>query len=469
MKKLVALLLALSLVFGMVACASDSEPNAPESADNNTSDPDSSSSGEELEYIEGTNLLAGKPFDGTTLNLMISSPGDAQYENLKLLTEEYFTPMTGITVNWDMGAYNELYAKEVTEAMAGTTTYDLFAVNDTWGPGLRNYMLPLDDYIARDNVDLTDWADAIVEVGQMGGDGTQYGLPYRGHYMGMYYRTDIYEELGLEIPETWDELIENCKIIQEKTDLQGLSMPYGINAEQNLMPWYSFMYSLDASIFDEEWRPTFNSEAALNATEMYIGLLTEEGIVSTDNITLNEGDASMQLATGQSAHFMGWSWMVQKFINPEITDPELIDKIGIMPVPSFDGENPAVSSITMWTMGIPANAQNPDAAWEYIKWLTSADTEYKCLSDKSVYNTANCLHNSNLQMDNIVELTLGAGAYSYECFANAVHPPLFDDWMQVSDLLQIAINNCANGADVASEMNSAAEQSEQILSDLGYF
>ena len=142
MKKLVALLLALSLVFGMVACASDSEPNAPESADNNTSDPGSSSSGEELEYIEGTNLLAGKPFDGTTLNLMISSPGDAQYENLKLLTEEYFTPMTGITVNWDMGAYNELYAKEVTEAMAGTTTYDLFAVNDTWAPAFATICSP---------------------------------------------------------------------------------------------------------------------------------------------------------------------------------------------------------------------------------------------------------------------------------------------------------------------------------------
>src|SRR5918996_704368 len=27
----------------------------------------------------------------------------------------------------------------------------------------------------------------------------------------LYYRTDLYEELGLEVPETWDELLENAK------------------------------------------------------------------------------------------------------------------------------------------------------------------------------------------------------------------------------------------------------------------
>lgn len=480
MKKMLALLLAFATILGMTACNSNSGPGdadpaattPPASADPSGDKASAEANeGSGLAYIEGTNnLLAGKPYDGTTLTLMISSPGDAQYENLKLLTESEFTPLTGITVNWDMGAYAELYAKEVTEVMAGTSNYQLLAVNDTWGPGLRNYMLPLDEYIARDNIDLNDWGDAVVEVGRMGGtDGTIYGLPFRGHYMSMYYRTDIYEELDLEIPTTWDQLIENCKIIQEKTDLDGLSVPYGVGGEQNLMPWYCFMYSMGADFFDENWHPVFNSAEGLAAFEKYVGLLRDEKIVSTDNITLTEGDSSLRMGQGKCAHFMGWSWIQQKFINPEITNPELVGKISCFKVPSFDGVNDATNTCTMWTMGIPANCENPDAAWEYIKWLCSADTEYKVLSDKSQYDTVIATHNTTLLRDDIVEISHGAMTYGYESLSSAKLPPLFDDWMPISEILEIAMNNAANGADCKTELDAAAAKAEKILSDAGYF
>lgn len=475
MKKIVALLLAVLMIVGMTACANkstttpDASAETPAVSNETPAASNETPSGDGLEYIEGTNLLAGKPFEGTTLNIMSCAAGDAQFENLKRWTESEFTPLTGITVVWEHGAYAEMQGKMVTEAIGGTSTYDVWQVNDTWGPSVRNYCLPLDEYIARDGVDTADFAPSVLEVGKMGGDGTQYGIPFRGHFMSIFYRTDVYEELGLSIPTTWDELIANCKIIQEKTDLDGMSVPYGINAEQNLMPWYCFMYSMGGSFFDENYNVEFNNDASLASFEKYVGLLTKEGIVSTDNITLTEGDSGLRLAHGLAAHFMGWSWQTQKFINPEISNPELVDKIGCFRVPSFDGVNESTNTVTMWTAAIPANCKQADAAWEYIKWMTSAQTEWNVLTDKSVYDTVICVHNSNLSKPEISDVTHGAMAYGYEGFNNSRIPPLFDDWAPISEALQIAMNNAANGADCKTELDAAAKQATKILEDAGYY
>ena len=42
-----------------------------------------------------------------------------------------------------------------------------------------------------------------------------YAVPTSGMGIGIYYNKDIYKELGLEIPETWDKFIENCKKIND--------------------------------------------------------------------------------------------------------------------------------------------------------------------------------------------------------------------------------------------------------------
>ena len=52
-------------------------------------------------------------------------------------------------------------------------------------------------------------ADLASTKGAMTLDGAQWGVPYTYYQWGVYYRKDIFEELGLEEPATWEQEIAN--------------------------------------------------------------------------------------------------------------------------------------------------------------------------------------------------------------------------------------------------------------------
>jgi multiple sugar transport system substrate-binding protein len=61
---------------------------------------------------------------------------------------------------------------------------------------------------------------------QVGGE--DYLMPHGAYAQTFVYRQDIYDELGLEVPETWDELIENARAIDEADDIEARG--YGLSA-----------------------------------------------------------------------------------------------------------------------------------------------------------------------------------------------------------------------------------------------
>jgi multiple sugar transport system substrate-binding protein len=67
-------------------------------------------------------------------------------------------------------------------------------------------------------MDITDWWEAgdfegLESVrGAMTIDGRQWGVPYTYYQWGVYYREDIFNELGLSEPTTWEEELANCQI-----------------------------------------------------------------------------------------------------------------------------------------------------------------------------------------------------------------------------------------------------------------
>jgi len=73
-------------------------------------------------------------------------------------------------------------------------------------------------------MDISDlWAEPEMAAlsstkGAMTLDGKQWGVPYTYYQWGVYYRKDIYEELGLSEPATWEEELANCQAILDRPD-----------------------------------------------------------------------------------------------------------------------------------------------------------------------------------------------------------------------------------------------------------
>jgi len=69
----------------------------------------------------------------------------------------------------------------------------------------------------------------------------------------LFYRQDVFEELELDVPTTWAELEAASEAIKEGSDLDPISMYYGINAGQNMFIWEALVWSNGGDLFVPGW------------------------------------------------------------------------------------------------------------------------------------------------------------------------------------------------------------------------
>lgn len=413
------------------------------------------------------NLQEGKPYEGTELNFLICCTAVAQFAALIERTQE-FTELTGITVNWSNTPYESYKDEILVEASSGTGSYDLVAWVDSWGPPLAPFLLPIDDLVAADEIDLSDYPEVYLEAGRLGTD-TLYGLPLRGHAFMLWYRQDVLEELGLEVPTTWQGVAEAARMIRDQTDYEGVSLYYNVGTGQNLFAWLSMLWGAGGDVFDEDFRPIFNNETGLEVTEFYANFV-REGLTAPDAVARGEQEGWQAVAQGRAALFPGWSWIYESLANPEFSEQEVIDNLGFVAAPGWEGGG-RTSYGYIWPVGIFSASRNQEAAWEYLKWLTDEKVSLELVLDKSTpeLSTVVATRYSALRSPEVNETTGGLQEAMAASLEQARTQPLVPEWLDVQSVLEVAINEIANGADVQGTLDAAAADVEEIMSRAGYY
>jgi multiple sugar transport system substrate-binding protein len=401
-------------------------------------------------------LTPGKPYDGTELNFLICCATAAQFHALAEKSNTEFYDLTGIKVSWD-----------------DVHNYDLFAFTDAWGAGLKPYMVPLDPLLEKDeaaHLDLSDFPNAYVEASK-GLDGAVYGIPLRGHPFMFFYRQDIFDELGLEVPTTWAELEQVAEIVKaEKPDMFPLSVYYGINAGQNTFWWEALLWSNGGDLFDENWKPIFNNEAGVEATERYISWLNNE-LTGPGSVAFNEQEGLEEMLQGRAAMFMGWWWMYSRLKDCERA-PDVCENVGFATAPSWEGKGEPSTYGHVWPMGINKYSKNQEAAWEYMKWIHSPEVQKAIITDKSApevsSNVATRL--SVLSDPEVNAANDGLPEVGGAILADARTNPIIPEWLEILSILEVGLNDmAAGGADVQSTLDQMAADVEAIMERGGYY
>ncbi len=171
----------------------------------------------------GSSAQAAGEFDGVTINLMTQT--GAIQEPLQRRAPE-FEQLTGAKVNVIAVPFSDLYQKVLTDWASGTNSVDAAVFAPQW----------MVDYIAGGYLeDLTPRVDAdpAIEQEDVGAffrdfsekyDGKVYMITLDGDFHMMYYRSDVLEAAGLEVPTTWDEYLEVAKAVHGQ-DMNGDGTP----------------------------------------------------------------------------------------------------------------------------------------------------------------------------------------------------------------------------------------------------
>ena len=217
-----------------------------------------------------------------------------------------------------------------------------------------------------------------------------YGLPETQNFPLLFYRTDVMEELGLAIPNTWDELIAELPTIQGNSLTVAVNFPDIAVADISILG--SMIYQNGGYIYDEEAKKTLvDSEAGVAAFKLYTSLYNDYGLPVVFDFVSRFRSGEMPLGVASYATYN--TLMVSA---PEIR--------GLWDFTLFPGTVQEDGSIdrTAQTDGLCCMMIATDDetvkknAWEFMKWWTSADAQVRfgremesILGASARYQTAN--------------------------------------------------------------------------------
>lgn len=411
-------------------------------------------------------LKPGKPYNGVTLNVLaVVTP---QFDGLMLRVKE-FEDLTGIRTKWDFVPFASLQEKVASTGVAADGAYDLVNYLDSWGPANAHWFTRLDAYLKRDNISMDRYPKAFAKAAMFKGEVT--GMPLRSHAQLFFYRADLFKEIGMEAPRTWDDVVKAGKAMREKRkDIEPLALYYHNDGNrQNLFIWLNFLWAAGGELFTKDWKPGWMTEGALKATEDYIGLHTREKITNPASISYVEQDARVSFQQGKSAMIPVWWWAYSPMTDAKqsVLKPEQVAFAGM---PQYQGKT--VSYAISMPFSISRYSKQQEASWEFLKWLSNPDLDRRNAVERQVAGKAivnNVVnHISSLRDPEVNRANANIQQAAWASLENSDIMPQIPEWPEIGDFLSTAIAKAAAGGNVRALMKEAADKSATVLQRAGY-
>ncbi len=323
-------------------------------------------------------LLSGT---GLAALLLATTAGAANAETVRVTVAEY-SQKTGpyfeeaaaafeaanpdIDIQIEVVPWDVLQQKLTTDISAGANA-DLAIIGTRW---LIDYVAagiaePLDDY-------MTDefkgrFFETFLTPSIM--DGQTYGLPIAASARAMYYNADLLAEAGVaEPPATWDELVEAARAVTAlpADDVYGFGLQ-GKEIETDVYFYYA-MWSFGGNILDDDGSSGLDSEAAIQAAQLYETLI-DEGLTQPGVTAYNREDVQNLFKQGRIGMMI-----TAPFLRTQIAEEAPDLNYGVVPVPaaSTSATYGVTDSIIMFS-----NSGAKEAAWQFLDFIFQTEWRTK--------------------------------------------------------------------------------------------
>lgn len=295
--------------------------------------------------------------------------------------KDYFEELTGITVNYEIVSEDQFWLETEEALSSNDNPYDGF-MNGLWPSGgyhygtdgqswARDLFQYIDDASLTDQdwLAMDDFLDQTIEL--MSFPNEDGSVDFIGFPNGIetYGCTAMHlptlREVGVSEPTDYGELREVARQISESDSVQR----EGIVSRTSSTTLSAANWGTMFKTFGADWIDRENKEAALNSPEgvasleLFGDMLHNYGPNNpgtydwyANNNAYSEGQVGLMYSTPQTSGI----------VNNQI----MADTRWLPPLPGPDGQEP-VSDTWVWSTGISATSDNPEAAWLYIQWANS--------------------------------------------------------------------------------------------------
>lgn len=297
---------------------------------------------------------------------------------------EAYEKETGNKVTLDVNPFAGSAEKQRNSVRSSQGQFDILVMNSTWLAEFYHggFLTPLGDIDPAFKLDPqvlsyddTAYWDAKSKTNSAK-TGALYGVPLNGNIQLLFYRADLYQQHGLKVPETWDQLLANAQKLHNPPAIYGMVFRGARSASDISYDWMPYLHSHNGAIFRDEkagdFTVTINSPEGKKALDTYVELTKKVGPPNPGSY--GQAQVIQALVTGKAAHgtpvIAAWSQM------DDPTKSAVVGKINVAVLPHGPGGKPS-PTLGHFIGSIPKNIPKDRqvAALTFLKWFQTAPAQ----------------------------------------------------------------------------------------------
>lgn len=321
---------------------------------------------------EGPSEVSGEfdweRYDGETIRVVANQ--HPWQEAIEPLLGE-FTELTGIEVEFESLPEAQFRQRVQVEMTSGSEDLEVFMTNvqnegatfaaNDWYADLRAFAE--DDAITSEEYNFDDFSPGVLDGHSFGE--VLGGIPIQLETQMLFYRTDIFEEHGVEVPQTMDELEEVAAEIDDPDGTRAFTARGRAAASVTQISTYLFNFGADWTTDDGQ--AAFNTPEGVEAFEFYGRMISEYGPPGAVNNSWEEALPLFQ--QGEVAMYTDASTFLPQIIDEE--NSRVADTAGFAKMPAGPGGE--FQTFNGWALGISAFTEKANPAWYFVQWATSPE------------------------------------------------------------------------------------------------
>jgi multiple sugar transport system substrate-binding protein len=325
-----------------------------------------------------TCLRPVKAADQVTIHVLTMTQAAMTNDEMDSVAKEFMAANPNIKVEMEYVSYDALHDKFVTSMATNPAPYDVVMVDVIWYSEFvkAGYLADVTDKITpdmRDKVFKTAWNVPTV-------DGKVYGMPWLLDTKYLYYNDKLLKQAGFDNPpKTWEELYDQAKVIKQKGIAEYPIVWSWAQQEAAICDFTALVAGNGGKTVDDKGNPAFNNPQGVGALNWMVKTL-DDGISNPASISSVEDDVRNVFSSGKAVFAVNWLYMYD-LANVDPKESQITGQVKMTLLPVFaDQAKAGLKSASVdgsSGFSVTSTSANKDAAWEYVKFLTSEPTQMK--------------------------------------------------------------------------------------------
>ena len=368
-------------------------------------------------------------------------PGTALADAAKVWNKSHSTK-----VSVDLFDYDATRERTVLGFSSGKNTYDVIGMDYAWEKQYvdSGYLEPLNSRVksSAKSIDMNDYIQAYVDWGTI--NKQQYALPWFGAVYMLYYRKDLLQQAGVEVPKTWDEYAKAAQTLQEKTGVTGTTL-IGKRDDPLLDEYWSIAWSYGADITKDGQHSSMDSPEARQAFDVWKKVAP---YAPGDALSADWPAAAAAFAEGKTAMMINFSDTSDSLISGT---SKVKDNVGFAPLPAGP-TGKSTPNLGGWGLGVSAKSTHRQEAFDFVAWATAAKQQQAGLANGGSASRISVLSNPQNQ----AKYPYYAAALTN--YKNAVFFPVTSHWVDWEAAMAPPLSSALNGQISTDEAFSQSSQ-----------